>query len=402
MTLPAPARRAHYPNRAYRLAGVVWLAFWATLATPPLILAWRILRDFRTLSWEGLQAGFTNAATLFNAVLHEWAWLWVFVLPTLWLGFVVCKLCGRYTLPKATRPRIRPLYATARMFFFALSVVTLLYSLGRLSHITDQIVATGMIQFPEETQHGDAQLRQTIFAAVARSVVQQDFNGVIAAALDRDDIAHADIYVNLADWQGIPLASELRTRYAAATSPWQIARRQASDCAVGGLLRNADTLTQVICLIGVDLAAPAYADWADIVRHLLANPLMGTDTNPLIVALATLGIVLRQFDATDDSLAIRSGAAFIKAAFLSGRAVRSSPKLTGQFRRLVTDAFDYDGAMKAFTESKVAGVFGVSMRVNPRQFIRPRSAMRTISISSALPAVSPTNSKQTPRASCTC
>lgn len=362
-----------YPNLSYRIAAFFWLAFWITLATPPLILAWWILRDFRAFSWDGLQAGFTDAATLFNAIMRDWAGLWVFVLPALLLGFIAFKLYGRYSLPKAERPRILPLYATARVFFFALSLATMYYSLDRLSRITDQIVETGLIQFPEDTQQGNEQVRQTILTAVASSTLRQDFNVVIQAALDREDVAHAEIYVNLANWQGIPIAPELRARYDAATGLWQTTKRHATDCVVGGLLRNADTLTQILCLIGVDLAAPAYADWADIARQVIANPIMGTDTDPLIVALATLGIILRQFDSTDDSLALRSGSSFVKVTSLSGRAVKASPKLTGQFRHLVTDAFDYEGAVKAFAGSKVVGLFGVQTRVNPRQFIRPRS-----------------------------
>jgi hypothetical protein len=39
----------------------------------------------------------------------------------------------------------------------------------------------------------------------------------------------------------------------------------------------------------------------------------------------------------------------------------------------VTDAFDYDGAIKAFAGSKIVAFFGGQIRVNPRQFIRPQS-----------------------------
>jgi hypothetical protein len=354
-----------YPNRSYRIAAFFWVAFWIMLAAPFLALASWVLKDFKTFSWEGLQDGFANTGTILSTIFENWAWIWFYLLPVLLLGFIVFKLYGRYSLPKPQRHPIQPLYAATRVFFFALSLVTMYYSLERISHTTDQIVETGIIRLPEDTMEGNKHARQTILAAVASSIARQDFNAAIDASLDNDDIAHAEIYVDIADWQSISIAPEIRARYDAANSAWQSAQRHAADCAAGGLLRNAETLTQIICMIGVDLTAPAYADWADIGRQMIANPMMGTDTDPLIVALATLGILLRQFDSTDDTEVLRYGSSFIKVSVLGGRAAKASPKLTGQFRHLVTDAFDYDGAFRAYAQSKMAGFFGVTTRINP-------------------------------------
>jgi hypothetical protein len=207
-------------------------------------------------------------------------------------GFVGFKLHGRYSLPKPERPRIRPMYATAKLCFFILSLVTMVYSLNRISHHVDHIVETGILKEPEETLEGEEQLRTTILAAVASAAAKRNFDKEISDALLRDDIDHAGIYIALADWLRIEVSPYVRARYQETQSFLSRASRTIIDCASGAFLRNANTMTEIFCLVGTDISFSALGDGLDMGKQFIINPLTGRKTDFLIAGGAVLGRIV--------------------------------------------------------------------------------------------------------------
>jgi hypothetical protein len=258
--------------------------FWILVILPFLIVLGRILGRFAVASWDGLQDEIMVSGPLLLPLEP------LTLMP--FIGFVGFKLHGRFSLPKEERPHIRPLYTTARICFFVLSIVGMYYSLNRISHHIDNIVEMGVLQEPEETPEGDEQVRTTILAAVARAVATRDFDREIREALEQQDVAHAGIYIGLAERFNIEVSPFIVDRYQETQSFWNQAARIGTDCFVGGILRNTENLTQIICIVGSEFTIPFYADIADFVRQIAINPLIGQETDPFVVMGAVLGRVL--------------------------------------------------------------------------------------------------------------
>ena len=260
--------------------------FWLLVALPFVFMAGRIAWHFFAFSWDGIPEGLADA----QRILKAWRPIGIDALICMPLfGFVGFKLHGRYSLPKPERPRIRPMYATAKVCFFILSLVTMYYSLTRISHHVDNIVETGILKEPEETHEGEKQLRTTILAAVASAAAKRNFDKEISNAIDRGDIAHARIYIDLADWQNIEVSHYIKTRFQETQGWWNWSTRSFADCAGGAFLRRTDNLTQIVCVVGSELTIPFYADVADLFRQLILNPLTGQETDPFIAFGAAMG-----------------------------------------------------------------------------------------------------------------
>jgi len=69
--------------------------------------------------------------------------------------------------------------------FFILSLVTMYYSLTRISQHVDNIVETGPLREPEETREGEDKLRTTILAAVTKAAAKRDFDKEISGGVPR-------------------------------------------------------------------------------------------------------------------------------------------------------------------------------------------------------------------------
>ena len=263
--------------------------FWLLVALPFVFMAGRIAWHFFAFSWDGIPEGLADA----QRILSAWRPMGVDALAVMPLfGFVGFKLHGRYSLPKPERPSIRPMYATAKICFFILSLVTMLYSLNRISHHIDHIIETGIITEPEETYQGEEQLRTTVLAAVASAAAKRNFDKEISDALLRSDIDHAGIYIGLADWLNIGVSPSIRDRYQETQGYWSRASRTFIDCTSGAILRNANTLTEIICLVGTDFSFSALADTLDIGKQLIVNPLTGQQTDFFIAGGALFGRIV--------------------------------------------------------------------------------------------------------------
>ena len=284
-----PAKTAQstprYPHPSYRLSAWAWAMFWLLVALPFVFMAGRIAWHFFAFSWDGIPEGLADA----KRILTAWRPMGIDALAVMPLfGFVGFKLHGRYSLPKPERPRIRPMYATAKICFFILSLVTMYYSLTRISHHVDNIVETGLLKEPEETYEGEAQLRTTILAAVTSAASKRDFDKEISDALDREDIAHAGIYIDLADWLKISVSPHIRARYQQTQRFWAKAIRSVEDCVSGAVLRNTENLTQIVCIVGSELFVSPIADGIDIVKQVIIHPLTGQETDFFIAGGAAL------------------------------------------------------------------------------------------------------------------
>jgi hypothetical protein len=165
------------------------------------------------------------------------------------------------------------------------------YSVTRMSHHVDNIVETGLLRAPEETPAGETQVRTTIFSAVTHAAASRNFDKEITDALNRDDITHAEIYIGLADWLNIEVSPNLKTHYQETQTFWASLIRGTTNCVKGGILRSTENLTQIVCIVGAEIAIPFYADVADIVRQTVINPLTGQKTDPFITIGATIGRV---------------------------------------------------------------------------------------------------------------
>jgi hypothetical protein len=360
-------------NASYRISVACGICFWFCLAAIPTLGVILGVQGYLE-SWEGAYTGIEDAKDAMGFLLLAAA--------ALLGGFFIFRAAGRYSLPKAERPKLHPLYIMGKLCFLTLSLYAMVWAMDDMSKLADNVLRTGYIELPPETPHGDAQFRDTLALAVAKAAARQDFDQIITEALREDDVGHAEIYLGVADWLDIPVNPALRREYAAATTPQAVAIRHGKECGKGGFLRSAETLTQLICLVGMDLAAPVYADWADLARQVVANPIMGTPTDPLVVGLSAFGILMRQLDAGDKGL--QAGAALLKAMSLGRKAVQANTRLTGQVRTVVNRGFNYDTLLAAGLRK----LFNIGSSPTAREFFNPQAWHTLQSASTNLSVIS--------------
>jgi hypothetical protein len=347
---PSPAKSSTpvtslHLNTSYRIAAWCWALGWLTLSLPFLYVGWQAASNFRTFSWAGLQESLHGVSQALRTILTAWFEAWFAAVAILFMAWLIAKIYGRYSLPKSERPHIRPIYATARLCFFALSLVTMYYSVTRISHHVDTIVETGLLREPEETPAGETQVRTTIFSAVTQAAARRNFDKEITDALNRDDITHAEIYIGLADWLNIEVSPNVRVRYQETQGFWNWMTRSATNCVKGGILRSTDNLAQIVCIVGAEFALPLYADVADIVRQTVINPLTGQKTDPFIVIGAAVGRIfdrrVRMFEQASSARHLRHAAnkGGLTAAIMAARyadnvaELRFAGRIANQFEK---------------------------------------------------------------------
>lgn len=313
-------------SRAQLGARLCWAAFWAVLAFPFLKNAAFSL----TGSWETI----SNApGDILGGGLQDIASLSPYFglgLLALALGFIVCRVKSR---PAAGGAILR-----ARLLLLLVAAVGAVVSVRQIAFIADDVFRRGGVEIPSD----DYAFRQTVLGAMLNAPLSDDFDAIVQQAIDNNDIERARIYLNAGDILRRPVTAATRQKYEDETTWWKTAWRAGTSCASGALLRNAETLTQLVCILGFDLTT-GVGDELDILRQGY-NYAVGDDVDQVILALAGIGVAINLFSGSDADLKeAEPGIVIAKDVMRATRnlkELKASERIDTELRQLAGQAID--------------------------------------------------------------
>lgn len=315
--------------RALPIANLSWALFWLALVAPFAQYG----GAFFTADWEAL-------ATAPGAVARAGAEDIAAMSPgygLVLMALVLTSLIARIKAGKVSRQTL----LRARLALMLVAIIGATVAVRQIAFLADQVILRGGVEIPED----DAAFRQTLLAEVISAAATNDFDATIRRALESGNVEAAKIYMAAAEMVGQPVSLRVQVKYEQATSWFNTAWRSASDCFSGAVLRNAQSITQLVCIVGFDLTT-GLGDELDILRQGY-NYVTGDEIDQLILALAGLGIAIEWMAGGNDSSLKDTlpGITLLKTALRTTKhmdSLKASPRLTQQLRVAAASAIDVD------------------------------------------------------------
>ena len=153
------------------------MLLWIAALSPLAAVAWSLLQGFAAFSWDGVQSALLAAGETLGLSCHGKntgciAGQPLFAIDHMQTAWQIFFAQGRPS-------QDRPLYGTARILFFCLSLAGLGASFTHFAKAVDKVVEGRFFSYP----NNDKALEDTIMVRAARAAAQENFDQEITQAL---------------------------------------------------------------------------------------------------------------------------------------------------------------------------------------------------------------------------
>lgn len=243
--LPPPAAAAAASTPLLLGAKLCWVLFWVVLALP---FAWQAATRL-TGSWETIS---TAPGDILGGALEDistYSPYFGLVLMALALGFIVCRV--------KSKPAVGGTLLRARLALLLVAAIGAAVSVRQIAFIADDVFRRGGVEIPED----DNIYRNTILGQLARATFLTNFDTEITAELAMGNVERARVLLAAADLLGWPVSPAVRASYEEKGAFWSFdnLERNGMRCLKGGILRQAETITHITCMIRGRFCAYAMA-----------------------------------------------------------------------------------------------------------------------------------------------